>query len=164
LLNDPSATADGTDLSAWIGLKIDIHPTMWDIRLMPEVPFLYTFVETRRKRLPMAKRKIKKAYMSAETFAQLMESGRQALEYERGARAGYHVKRVAVPSPPQPMSSVQIARLRKRLNYSQSVFARVLNVSTKTVQAWEQGARMPSDAALKLLTIAKKHPEVLLEA
>jgi putative transcriptional regulator len=62
------------------------------------------------------------------------------------------------------MSSAEIARLRKRLNYSQAIFARVLGVSTKTVQAWEQGARVPSDAALKLLTIAKKHPEVLLEA
>jgi putative transcriptional regulator len=62
------------------------------------------------------------------------------------------------------MSSAEIARVRKRLKYSQSIFARVLNVSTKTVQAWEQGARVPSEAALKLLTIAKKHPEVLLEA
>jgi DNA-binding transcriptional regulator YiaG len=49
-----------------------------------------------------------------------------------------------------------------RLNLSQAVFAGVLNVSVKTVQAWEQGLRQPSDAALKLLTIAKKHPEVLL--
>jgi putative transcriptional regulator len=39
----------------------------------------------------------------------------------------------------------------------------MLNISPRTVQAWEQGARTPSDAALKLLNIAKKHPEVLLE-
>ena len=32
---------------------------------------------------------------------------------------------------------------------SQSVFARVLNVSTKTVQSWEQGERKPSYAALR---------------
>jgi len=102
--------------------------------------------------------------MSDETFAELMESSEQALAYERGARGGYRVTRVVVPKPPQPMSSDEIARLRKRLKYSQSVFARVLNVSTKTVQAWEQGARVPSDAALKLLTIAKKYPEVLLQA
>ena len=67
------------------------------------------------------------------------------------------------------MSSADIARIRQQLNYSQSVFARVLNVSPKTVQAWEQGLRVPSDAGLKLLTlklltIAKRHPEVLLEA
>jgi len=111
----------------------------------------------------MTKKKTKKAYMSDETFAELIESAEQALAYERGQREGCRVTRVVVARPPQPMSSGEIARLRKRLNYSQSVFARVLNVSPKTVQAWEQGARKPSDAALKLLTIAKKHPEVLLE-
>jgi putative transcriptional regulator len=40
----------------------------------------------------------------------------------------------------------------------------LLNISPRTVQAWEQGAREPSDAALKLLSIADKHPEVLLES
>jgi putative transcriptional regulator len=111
----------------------------------------------------MAK-KTKKEYVSDETFAEMMESAEQALAYERGEDKGYRVTQVVVPKPPQPMSSREIAGLRKQLNYSQSVFARVLNVSTKTVQAWEQGARVPSDAALKLLTIAKKRPEVLLEA
>lgn len=110
----------------------------------------------------MAK-KTKKEYVSDETFAELMESAEQALAYERGGREGYRVTEVVVPKPPQPMSSREIAGLRKQLNYSQSIFARVLNVSTKTVQAWEQGARVPSDAALKLLTIAKRRPEVLLE-
>lgn len=112
----------------------------------------------------MTRKKTKKAYMSDETFAELVESAEQALAYERGAREGYRVTNVAVPKPPRPMSSDEIARVRKRLKYSQSVFARMLNVSTKTVQAWEQGVRVPSDAALKLLTIAKKYPEVLLQA
>ena len=55
-----------------------------------------------------------------------------------------------------------LMKLRQQLNLSQAVFASVLNGSVKTVQAWEQGLRQPSYAALKLLTIAKKHPEVLL--
>jgi putative transcriptional regulator len=112
----------------------------------------------------MAKRKgTKKAHVSDETFAELMESAEQALAYERGQREGYRVTRVAVPRPPKPMSSGEIVRVRRRLNFSQSNFARVLNVSVKTVQAWEQGVREPSDAALKLLAIAAKRPEVLLE-
>ena len=105
-----------------------------------------------------------KTYTTDGTFAEKMESAGQALAYERGARKGYRVTRVAVPRAPRPMSSEEIARLRKRLNCSQSVFARALNVSTRTIQAWEQGARTPRDTALKLLTIARKHPEVLLEA
>ncbi len=40
----------------------------------------------------------------------------------------------------------------------------MLNVSPRTVRAWEQWTREPSDAALKLLSIADKHPEVLLES
>ena len=82
-----------------------------------------------------------------------------------GARIqGIALLRIAVPRPPRAMSSADIASLRQQLKYSQSVFARVLNVSPKTVQAWEQGIRVPSDAALKLLSIAKRHPEVLVEA
>jgi DNA-binding transcriptional regulator YiaG len=30
------------------------------------------------------------------------------------------------------------------------------------VQAWEQGVRVPSDAALKLLNIARNRPEALV--
>ncbi|MEK6409336.1 MAG: helix-turn-helix domain-containing protein [Acidobacteriota bacterium] len=42
------------------------------------------------------------------------------------------------------------------------MLARVLNVSPSTVQAWEAGRRTPSDAALKLLAIAAKHPKTYL--
>jgi putative transcriptional regulator len=40
-----------------------------------------------------------------------------------------------------------LAALRKQTAMSQAVFARLLNVSTKTVQSWEQGVREPSDAS-----------------
>ena len=112
----------------------------------------------------MSRKKPKSQHMTDETFAELTKSAKQALAYERGEDSGHRVTRVALPRPPSAMSSADIARLRQQLKYSQSVFARVLNVSPKTVQAWEQGIRVPSDAALKLLSIAKRHPEVLLEA
>jgi putative transcriptional regulator len=60
------------------------------------------------------------------------------------------------------MSRQEIIKLRERFNCSQAVFARLLNVSVETLQAWEQGAPVPSGAALKLLTVAKHHPEALL--
>jgi putative transcriptional regulator len=61
------------------------------------------------------------------------------------------------------MSAREVVALRRSLGVSQAVFAGLLNVSTRTVQAWEIGARHPSDAALRLLQIAKKRPEVLLD-
>lgn len=105
----------------------------------------------------------KSSYMSDEAFAELKGAFEDALAYERGERKDLHVSRLAVPRPPKPMSGSEIARVRQKLNCSQAVFAMLLNISPRTVQAWEQGARTPSDAALKLLNIARKHPEILLE-
>ena len=101
-------------------------------------------------------------YMSDEAFADLKEAMEDALAFERGER-DLKVTRIRAPRPPKAMSAQDIAQIRRRLNCSQTVFAMMLNISPKTVQAWEQGSREPGDAALKLLTIAKKHPEILLE-
>lgn len=102
--------------------------------------------------------------MSDEAFSDLKEALEGALAFERGDRRGLKVTRIKAPRPPKAMSAKDITRIRQKLNCSQAVFAMMLNISPKTVQAWEQGSREPSDAALKLLTIAKRHPEVLLEA
>jgi len=56
-----------------------------------------------------------------------------------------------------------VAKIRLNLDLSQSVFAKLLGVSTRTLQAWEQCQRKPSGAALSLLKIAEKRPEVLQE-
>lgn len=37
----------------------------------------------------------------------------------------------------------------------------MLNVPKVTAESWEKGRRKPSDAALRLLQIIEKHPEVL---
>lgn len=55
----------------------------------------------------MSKRQSKQAYMSNETFAELIQSLKQALEYERGEREGYRVTRVAAPRPAQPVSIIE---------------------------------------------------------
>ena len=39
-------------------------------------------------------------------------------------------------------------------------FASALNVSDKTVKAWEQGIKPPGSSALRLLEIIERHPEV----
>ncbi len=103
-------------------------------------------------------------HVSDELFAEIEESFQQALGHARGQRADLRTTRIAVPPAAKQMSANEIASLRERLNYSQSIFARMLNVSVKSVQAWEQGLREPSNEALKLLAIAEKHPEVLADS
>jgi putative transcriptional regulator len=50
-----------------------------------------------------------------------------------------------------------IKRLREANKVSQPLFARYLNTSQSTVEKWETGAKKPSGAALKLLSIVQKH-------
>jgi putative transcriptional regulator len=48
---------------------------------------------------------------------------------------------------------------RLKLGVSQSVFAELLGVKTKTVQAWEQGSRPPAGAARRLLDQINQDPQ-----
>ena len=73
-------------------------------------------------------------------------------------------KNLELPKPPKAMKATQIITLRKKkLRVSQAVFASLLNVTPGAVQAWEQGINEPCGATLRLLQIARKQPEILLE-
>jgi putative transcriptional regulator len=69
---------------------------------------------------------------------------------------------IELPDPPPVILAEEVARLRLDHEMSQAVFARLLNVSTKTVQSWEQGTRKPSRAALRLIQIFGEDPGGLL--
>jgi putative transcriptional regulator len=69
---------------------------------------------------------------------------------------------VRLPEAPPAISGEQIADLRQgKLHLSQNVFASVLNVSPKTVQAWEQGRNVPCGPALRLLWLLMARPDML---
>jgi putative transcriptional regulator len=68
-----------------------------------------------------------------------------------------------LPDRPPEIDAAAIAKLRQESGLSQDVFARVLNVSIKTVQSWEQGTRKPSHAALRLIQVFGHNPKDLLE-
>jgi putative transcriptional regulator len=53
--------------------------------------------------------------------------------------------------------------IRSRAGLSQAEFARLLGVSVRTLQEWEQGRRVPSGPARTLLAIAYRNPKALLE-
>ncbi|MBA4210565.1 MAG: transcriptional regulator [Parvibaculum sp.] len=58
--------------------------------------------------------------------------------------------------PVHALSPNKIKTLRKRHKVSQPVFAAYLNVSAATVKAWEQGAKKPTGASLKLLNLVER--------
>jgi putative transcriptional regulator len=68
---------------------------------------------------------------------------------------------VKLPAPVKPMSAKEVRAIRTKLGFTQMQFASLLNVPKITAISWENGTRKPSGAALRLLAVARKHPEAL---
>jgi putative transcriptional regulator len=71
---------------------------------------------------------------------------------------------LSLPAPIKPIGPREITALRLKLNVSQAVFAGLLNVPKVTAISWEKGRRRPTGAALRLLDIIRKKPQILEEA
>ncbi|SRR6266540_3192193 len=99
----------------------------------------------------------------------IVEGLEEAIAYQRGELAGARVTRVRLTAQSADVkaaprySGARVARLRSQLKLSQPVFAKALNVSPETVRSWEQEKRAPDGAAQRLLEVAERHPEVILE-
>lgn len=81
----------------------------------------------------------------------------------RHARGEITLKTTAVelPAKPPEIDAPTLVAIRNQSRMSQAVFARLLNVSTKTIQSWEQGVRTPSHASRRLIQIYSLHPETV---
>jgi putative transcriptional regulator len=93
----------------------------------------------------MTQKELRKRDAQRDLGAELLESVRQMV-------AG---KGRVVMSP--------VISARKKSGLSQTEFAKLLGVSVRTLQEWEQGRRQPSGAAKTLIAIAERRPEVLRE-
>jgi putative transcriptional regulator len=53
--------------------------------------------------------------------------------------------------------------VRRELKLSQQAYSKLLGVPVATIRDWEQGRRQPDCAAITLVKVARKHPEILRE-
>jgi putative transcriptional regulator len=81
-------------------------------------------------------------------------TGQEILDGLRELKRGEHGRVTTVPS---------VAAIREKTGLSQPDFARLLGVSVRTLQEWEQGRRAPTGAARTLLHIAARNPKALLD-
>ena len=65
--------------------------------------------------------------------------------------------------PLSPYTKDEIRTLRLRLHLSVGLFADLLGVSEKTVEAWESGHNEPSGPALRLMNMLQRYPDILIE-
>lgn len=67
------------------------------------------------------------------------------------------LKTTVIEIAPLPVYDAKTVKaLRLELGLSQSVFAQVLGVAKKTVEAWEAGRNTPSGAACRFLEVLRK--------
>jgi putative transcriptional regulator len=93
--------------------------------------------------------------MRDELFQELLENARLAGAWLRGEDV--EPSRVIFVDEPDPRAT------RNKLGMTQEEFADALGISVKTLRNWEQGRRVPSGPALRLLQLANKHADILSE-
>jgi len=94
--------------------------------------------------------------MDKQAFDDLVQSLKEAVAI---AKNEMPPSRVFVVEP----DTVNARAVREKTGLSQSEFARLLRVSVKTLQNWEQNRRAPSGPAAALLMLAAKAPNLVLE-
>ena len=62
------------------------------------------------------------------------------------------------------MKSIDVKKIRQNLSYTQAQFARVMEVSLRTLQNWEQGHRRPTGPAKRLLMVIAVNPKAVINA
>jgi putative transcriptional regulator len=88
-------------------------------------------------------------------FERLQQGLEEGIAHAQGELT---LRTVPVPEEPPEIDAKTLAALRAQTAMSQAVFAKMLNVSTKTLQSWEQGLRRPSHASRRLIQVFSEHP------
>lgn len=80
----------------------------------------------------------------------------QAIEYEKGNLKAR--KTVLSVAEVERFTAEEIKIIRKNAGLSQSVFAKFMGVSVKTVEAWEAGRNHPEGSSCRLLALTRNNP------
>ena len=92
--------------------------------------------------------------MKPKMFEELLESVREGGAILRGQRKSRRFE----------VGSSGIRAIRERTSLSQSEFARLIGVSVKTLQNWEQDRRRPTGPAAALMRIIAHAPQLAVKA
>lgn len=94
--------------------------------------------------------------MRDHLFQELLENATLAGAWLRGEDV--EPSRVIFMGQPDPRAT------RNKLGMTQDEFAGTLGISVKTLRNWEQGRRVPSGPALRLLRLADRHADLVRDS
>lgn len=117
----------------------------------------------RSTKRPAGQRRARRSKGNGASFADLVIESLE--EFVEAAKSGedlhrrFSVQHVPQTPPPRRFRPSDIRGVRDRVGVSQAVFAAILGVSTKTLQAWEQGVGRPPGVARRLLETIARDPD-----
>ncbi len=92
-------------------------------------------------------------------YDSIMTGLTEAVTYEQGKGKA---KRVSLTVEPLPeFEASEIREIRVRTGFTQAIFAAILGVSPKTVEAWEAGTNHPAGSAKRMLSLMRSDPELI---
>jgi len=97
--------------------------------------------------------------MSENVYESITRGLSEAIDYQQG-RLNARTMTLTV-TPIITFKNEDIKRIRQRTGLSQTMFAKSMGVSPKTVEAWESGRNKPEGASRRLLEIVHDDPEFL---
>ncbi len=98
-----------------------------------------------------------KASVGARIIQGLTEFA-ESLEKKEPLADKFNCRVVELDLRPAVYSPELVKKTRKLLSASQTVFARFLGVSVKTVRSWEQGINTPNDIACRFMDEIRFNP------
>lgn len=104
---------------------------------------------------------MKKNYKDLTIGESIISSLEEAIKYEKGKKIkGLKSHTINIASIPDYRGK-EIKEIRNELGLTQSVFAHVLGVSKKTVEAWESGKNQPAGPAQRMLSLLEQDKSFL---
>ncbi len=93
--------------------------------------------------------------MNDDDFQKLLQSVKQMGTIIKGGKP---------PHRKTTLTEMDVKGLRERIGLTQSDFSRMIGVSIRTLQNWEQGRREPEGPAKALLRVVERNPQAVLSA
>lgn len=94
--------------------------------------------------------------MDKSLFESLKASLNEAIEHAEGKKE-VRTRKITIKSVPT-FTARDIKEIRKNVDMTQTLFAQLLGVSKKTVEAWEAGTNLPNGSAKRLLQLFAENP------
>jgi len=91
-------------------------------------------------------------------FNSLTKGLEQAVQIEKGELVARTDKLTV--EPVEDFSKIEIKAIRENMKLTQVIFAQLIGVSKKTVEAWESGINSPSGPAKRIISMLREDPSL----